>query len=114
MNKVRRTHGFTQINWDDMIKIRKAPIVCEIDEKKKKLSYSDILIIAYVKGFGDRGYFGIQEELSKIIGMKQSHLCRSINILRSVRNKINNADLFQWGYPYLVFNPSFCDFHSEE
>ena len=55
MKKSNSNSGFTLIDWDELKKM--CDIVEESAEinKKKKLTYADILVISYIKGFGSNG-----------------------------------------------------------
>lgn len=83
--------NFTIINWEDLrlIKFYARSGECF----SRTLSYSDLLIIFYIKGFGEQGYFGSQASLGKLIGMSQEQVCRSLKTLFQTVNAITKEPL---------------------
>ena len=65
MKKCKSTSGFTVIDWDEIQKMSKIVIESSQINRKKKLTYADILIISYIKGFGSNGFFGTYKKISK-------------------------------------------------
>ena len=53
-----KNYGFTQINWNDVIRLQKVVKKSAEINQVNKLSYADLLIISIIKGYGRKGFFG--------------------------------------------------------
>ena len=107
MKKCKSTSGFTVIDWDEIQKMSKIVIESSQINRKKKLSYADILIISYIKGFGSNGFFGTYKKISKTLCMSENQVCKQICGIRSIKNIYNDSSIFIEDKNTLYFNPYF-------
>ena len=88
----KNNKNFTVIDWDEL-KIIKFYVV--IPKKPRlRLKYSDLLIISYIKGFGEDGYYGSQASLGKLIGMSQEQVSRILKDLLTAEQYFTKVPLF--------------------
>jgi hypothetical protein len=107
MKKCKSTSGFTVIDWDEIQKMSKIVIDSSQINRKKKLTYADILIISYIKGFGSNGFFGTYKKISKTLCMSENQVCKQICGIKSIKNIYNDATIFIEEKNTLYFNPYF-------
>ena len=107
MKKCKSTSGFTVIDWDEIQKMSKIVIESSQINRKKKLTYADILIISYIKGFGSNGFFGTYKKISKTLCMSENQVCKQICGIKSIKNIYNDATIFIEEKNTLYFNPYF-------
>lgn len=104
----KKNKNFTIIDWDIAGYIRRNARL--ITDNKRKPTYSDILIIFYIKGFGDKGYFGSQASLGRVLGMTQEQVSRSLKILYdTVHIATNHPILIKTEYCIYFNNKFFFD-----
>jgi hypothetical protein len=105
--------NFTVIDWDIAGYIRRKARL--ITDNKRKPTYSDILIIFYIKGFGDKGYFGSQANLGRVLGMTQEQVSRSLKILYdTVHIETNHPILIKTEYCIYFNNQFFFDYYGNK
>lgn len=96
----------TIINWYEIDLIRKYAIFNE-DTKKKKITYTDIILISYIRNFRDRGFFGTRTKLAALIGMSPEQLYRSLKDIRCIYHRDTKEYLILDVNGNFVFNTQF-------
>lgn len=74
-----KNKNFSIIDWNDLQYIKK--YARSGKDLERKPSYSDLLIIFYIRGFGEQGYYGSQASLGSLLGMSQEQISRSMKTL---------------------------------
>lgn len=107
MKKSNSNSGFTLIDWDEVKKM--CDIVEESAEinKKKKLTYADILVISYIKGFGNNGFFGTYKTISRTLNMSENQVSKQICGIKSIKSIYNDANILIEDKQGIYFNPYF-------
>lgn len=102
---------YTVIDWEDLQLIKfwgKYYIEEETQEMKlKKLTSTDLLIIFYIKGFGQQGYYGSQRAIAELLGITPEQVNRSMKILLKVINSFNKEPLFIKDETKIYYNQKF-------
>ena len=88
----KKNKNFTIIDWDELKYIKQ---YAEVEDcPKKKPSYTDLLIIFYIKGFGFKGFFGSQAYLGRQLGLTQEQVSRSLRTLFNTYHKDTKMSIF--------------------
>ena len=102
---------YTVIDWEDLQLIKfwgKYYIEEETQEMKlKKLTSTDLLIIFYIKGFGQQGYYGSQRAIAELLGITPEQVNRSMKILLKTINSFNKEPLFIKDETKIYYNQKF-------
>lgn len=102
---------YTVIDWEDLQLIKfwgTYYIEEETQEMKlKKLTSTDLLIIFYIKGFGQQGYYGSQRAIAELLGITPEQVNRSMKILLKVINSFNKEPLFIKDETKICYNQKF-------
>ncbi len=102
---------YTVIDWEDLQLIKfwgKYYIEEETQEMKlKKLTSTDLLIIFYIKGFGQQGYYGSQRAIAELLGITPEQVNRSMKILLKIINSFNKEPLFIKDETKIYYNQKF-------
>lgn len=102
---------YTVIDWEDfqLIKFWGKYYIEEETQimKLKKLTSTDLLIIFYIKGFGQQGYYGSQRAIAELLGITPEQVNRSMKILLKVINSFNEEPLFIKDETKIYYNQKF-------
>ncbi len=102
---------YTVIDWEDLQLIKfwgKYYIEEETQIMKlKKLTSTDLLIIFYIKGFGQQGYYGSQRAIAELLGITPEQVNRSMKILLKIINSFNKEPLFIKDETKIYYNQKF-------
>lgn len=103
---------YTVIDWEELklIKICGNSYIEETPEKRrirKNLTSTDLLIIFYIKGFGQQGYYGSQRSIAQLLGITPEQVNRSMKILLKVVNIFNEEPLFIKDETKIYYNQKF-------
>lgn len=101
----KQNKNFTIIDWDIAKYIREN--AHPTNNPNRKISYSDLLIIFYIKGFGFEGYYGSQSSLGKVLGMTQEQISRSMKTLLNTVNISTNTPILCKSQNTIWFNDNF-------
>ncbi len=101
----KQSKNFTIIDWDIAKYIREN--ARPTNNPNRKISYSDLLIIFYIKGFGFDGYYGSQASLGKVLGMTQEQISRSMKTLLNTVNINTNIPILHKNETSIWFNENF-------
>lgn len=103
----KKNKNFTIIDWDDLLYIKS--YARSGKDLKRKVSYSELLIIFYIKGFGEQGYYGSQASLGYLLGMSQEQISRSMKILLDTIHCRTYACLIYKKNNRIYFNQGFFE-----
>jgi hypothetical protein len=102
---------YTVIDWEDfqLIKFWGNYYIEEETQimKLKKLTSTDLLIIFYIKGFGQQGYYGSQRAIAELLGITPEQVNRSMKILLKTINSFNKEPLFIKDETKIYYNKKF-------
>jgi hypothetical protein len=102
---------YTVIDWEDfqLIKFWGNYYIEEETQimKLKKLTSTDLLIIFYIKGFGQQGYYGSQRAIAELLGITPEQVNRSMKILLKTINSFNKEPLFIKDETKIYYNQKF-------
>lgn len=102
---------YTVIDWEDfqLIKFWGNYYIEEETQimKLKKLTSTDLLIIFYIKGFGQQGYYGSQRAIAELLGITPEQVNRSMKILLKTINSFNEEPLFIKDDTKICYNQKF-------
>jgi hypothetical protein len=102
---------YTVIDWEDfqLIKFWGKYYIEEETQimKLKKLTSTDLLIIFYIKGFGQQGYYGSQRAIAELLGITPEQVNRSMKILLKTINSFNKEPLFIKDETKIYYNQKF-------
>jgi hypothetical protein len=102
---------YTVIDWEDfqLIKFWGNYYIEEETQimKLKKLTSTDLLIIFYIKGFGQQGYYGSQRAIAELLGITPEQVNRSMKILLKTINSFNKEPLFIKDETRIYYNQKF-------
>jgi hypothetical protein len=102
---------YTVIEWEDfqLIKFWGNYYIEEETQimKLKKLTSTDLLIIFYIKGFGQQGYYGSQRAIAELLGITPEQVNRSMKILLKTINSFNKEPLFIKDETKIYYNQKF-------
>lgn len=102
---------YTVIDWEDfqLIKFWGKYYMEEETQimKLKKITSTDLLIIFYIKGFGQQGYYGSQRAIAELLGITPEQVNRSMKILLKVINSFNKEPLFIKDETKIYYNQKF-------
>jgi hypothetical protein len=102
---------YTVIDWEDfqLIKFLGKYYIEEETQimKLKKLTSTDLLIIFYIKGFGQQGYYGSQRAIAELLGITPEQVNRSMKILLKTINSFNKEPLFIKDETKIYYNQKF-------
>lgn len=102
---------YTVIDWEDfqLIKFWGKYYMEEETQimKLKKITSTDLLIIFYIKGFGQQGYYGSQRAIAELLGITPEQVNRSMKILLKVINSFNEEPLFIKDETKIYYNQKF-------
>lgn len=103
---------YTVIDWEELklIKICGNSYIEETPEKRrirKNLTSTDLLIIFYIKGFGQQGYYGSQRAIAELLGITPEQVNRSMKILLKTINSFNKEPLFIKDETKIYYNQKF-------
>lgn len=104
----KKNKNFTIIDWNDLQYI-KTYARSGIDLQRKP-SYSELLIIFYIRGFGEQGYYGSQASLGKLLGMSQEQISRSLKTLFDTIHYRTYIPLLYKENNKIYFNENFIDY----
>lgn len=102
---------YTVIDWEDfqLIKFWGKYYIEEETQimKLKKLTSTDLLIVFYIKGFGQQGYYGSQRAIAELLGITPEQVNRSMKILLKTINSFNKEPLFIKDETKIYYNQKF-------
>ncbi len=110
MKKSSKT--YTVIDWEELRNIRfHGDYYIETNPMKEKkhrnLTSTDLFIIFYIKGFGEKGYYGSQRSIAELLGIAPEQVNRSMKMLLKVVNISNDEPLFIKDEEAIYYNPKF-------
>lgn len=104
----KKNKNFTIIDWEVFQYIKS--FARSGKDLNRKPSYSELLIIFYIRGFGEQGYYGSQASLGSLLGMSQEQISRS---LKTIFDTIHCRTYLPILYKHdntIYFNDSFLDY----
>lgn len=102
-----KNYGFTQINWNDVIRLQKVVKKSAEINQVNKLSYADLLIISIIKGYGRKGFFGTYNKIGELIDMSENQVCKHLNKIKKIKSIYNETTIFIEENDTLIFNLKF-------
>ncbi len=102
-----KNYGFTQINWNDVIRLQKVVKKSAEINQVNKLSYADLLIISIIKGYGRKGFFGTYKKIEELIDMSENQVCKHLNKIKKIKSIYNETTIFIEENDTLIFNLKF-------
>lgn len=102
-----KNYGFTQINWNDVIRLQKIVKKSAEINQVNKLSYADLLIISIIKGYGRKGFFGTYKKIGELIDMSENQVCKHLNKIKKIKSIYNETTIFIEENDTLIFNLKF-------
>ncbi|MBR5254288.1 MAG: hypothetical protein IKV46_04525 [Bacteroidales bacterium] len=110
MKKSSKT--YTVIDWEELRNIKfYGDYYVETNPMKEKihrnLTSTDLFIIFYIKGFGEKGYYGSQRSIAELLGITPEQVNRSMKMLLKVVNISNDEPLFIKDEEAIYYNPKF-------
>ncbi|MBQ2375434.1 MAG: hypothetical protein II298_02040 [Bacteroidales bacterium] len=102
-----KNYGFTQINWNDVIRLQKVVKKSAEINQVNKLSYADLLIISIIKGYGRKGFFGTYKKIGELIDMSENQVCKHLNKIKKIKSIYNETTIFIEENDTLIFNLKF-------
>ncbi|MEE0267671.1 MAG: hypothetical protein UD103_06810 [Bacteroidales bacterium] len=107
MYEEEKNYGFTQINWNDVIRLQKVVKKSAEINQVNKLSYADLLIISIIKGYGRKGFFGTYKKIGELIDMSENQVCKHLNKIKKIKSIYNETTIFIEENDTLIFNLKF-------
>lgn len=107
MYEEEKNYGFTQINWNDVIRLQKVVKKSAEINQVNKLSYADLLIISIIKGYGRKGFFGTYKKIGELIDMSENQVCKPSTACKPIAVRHIAALAFLFGSPCLIYSSKF-------
>lgn len=104
----KKNKNFTIIDWEAFQYIK--TFARSGKDLERKPSYSELLIIFYIRGFGEQGYYGSQASLGELLGMSQEQISRSLKTLFDTIHYQTHIPLLYKENNKIYFNENFIDY----
>ncbi|MBO5843900.1 MAG: hypothetical protein J6Q96_03415 [Bacteroidales bacterium] len=104
----KKNKNFTIIDWEAFQYIK--TFARSGKDLERKPSYSELLIIFYIRGFGEQGYYGSQASLGSLLGMSQEQISRSLKTIFDTIHYRTYLPILYKRNNTIYFNESFLDY----